>query len=130
MTKSNDLRRLNNLAQNLGSATTKKFQQAVDQSASALAVLGPLKLILIAKGAEEEDVASHLARWLAEECPDIMKQTHQMLKSRADGRAVLETSVKDLLDIDSVLAWRTIDDEAVSYITQMKLYAKAARVGE
>lgn len=130
MTKSNDLRRLNNLADRIGNTATKKFQQAVDQSASTLALVGPLKLILMAKGPEDEEVVSHLVRWLADECADIMPETHQLLKSRPDARLVLESCVKELLKIDSVMAWRKIDDEAVSYITQMKLYAKAVRVGE
>jgi hypothetical protein len=133
MNRSRDLHRLSHVASQLPDEAAKAFRQAVDQAAGTLVVLGVLKLTLITKAGEGDAVSivAMLSDWLSHSFPAALPNGSKLGNRKKDSRtdpARLNAFARDLLAIDDAGQWRAIDEEAVAYMTQLKLYAKASEI--
>ncbi|WP_237152167.1 hypothetical protein [Oryzibacter oryziterrae] len=127
MARNNDLRRLDDVAQQVGESCTKPFRQAVDAIAGTVSTIGLLKALLMTEEGDGLAAAGILCNWLINEfeyAPVFERIAARSLRGDRDGERC-RSVVKGLLKVSDISLWRAIDEEALSYLSQLKLYAKS-----
>lgn len=138
MIRDNDLRRLDDLARQVSDRCSEDFRRAVDALAGRIVTLGLLKATLTCETGDKPSdsirASGILARWLGD-CFPALSQVAKLVetdkknakKSWTDDewKIYCRSLVEDLLTVEDVALWRGIDDEALGYMAQFKLYAKS-----
>lgn len=134
MIHDNDLIRLSDLAKRVPAPSSEDFRRAVDDLAGRVVTLGLLKAILTCeKGGKAIfgiQSAAILARWLASRFSKSLPTVEKIIEARGSANndqnsKICRSLVHDLLKINDVVIWRAIDEEAICYMANFKLYTKS-----